>query len=270
MRLQRYDLAAARRLRPPLHRRTFVQGGLGLVTSAVLGGAADSYDLFALPEQQEPGTDPDPEPPPPPAELSYGMGGDQVWALQEQLGASGYWCGAPDGGFGHLTQQAVFAVQKAHGLVRDGVVGPPVGDVPGLLGRGVCGQGLDGAVQRRIGGEVGIHQLDEALGFGVAACRGLADEDGREGRDALPEISPGGLPGGLMVCGDVDDVIGQLEGHAHQLAVLDEGLDRGLGGAGEQRAVLAGRGDQGAGLALKEPQPLSRGCGIHPFGYTFQ
>lgn len=124
MRLQRYDLAAVRRLRPPLHRRTFVQGGLGLVTSAVLGGVADSYDLFALPEPQEPGAAPDPEPPPPPAELSYGMGGEQVWALQEQLGASGYWCGAPDGGFGHLTQQAVFAVQKTHGLVRDGVVGP--------------------------------------------------------------------------------------------------------------------------------------------------
>jgi hypothetical protein len=40
------------------------------------------------------------------------------------LSQLGYWLGAPDGVFGDLTQQAVFALQKAAGLGRDGVVGP--------------------------------------------------------------------------------------------------------------------------------------------------
>lgn len=128
MRLRRFEARDVGRLRLPLRRRTMVQGGLGLVTSAVLGGLSDSYDRYVLadPEPaQPPVAEPPPEPvPAPPAELAFGVGGERVWALQEQLNATGYWCGAPDGGFGHLTQQAVFAVQKAHGLVRDGVVGP--------------------------------------------------------------------------------------------------------------------------------------------------
>lgn len=45
-------------------------------------------------------------------------------ALQERMSDLGYWLGAPDGVFGGLTQQAVFAVQKAAGIGRDGVVGP--------------------------------------------------------------------------------------------------------------------------------------------------
>ena len=113
-------------MRPRVQRRTLVQGGLGLVSGALLGGAPDSLDIFATSRapEQAPEPSPVPDPPPPPAELAYGMGGEAVWALQDQLNASGYWCGAPDGGFGHLTQQAVFAVQKAHGLQRDGIVGP--------------------------------------------------------------------------------------------------------------------------------------------------
>jgi N-acetylmuramoyl-L-alanine amidase len=47
-----------------------------------------------------------------------------VLALQQRLSALGYWLGAPDGDFGALTQQAVFALQKSAGLSRDGVVGP--------------------------------------------------------------------------------------------------------------------------------------------------
>jgi hypothetical protein len=47
-----------------------------------------------------------------------------VLALQERLTALGYWLGTPDGSFGSLTQQAVYALQGAAGLSRDGVVGP--------------------------------------------------------------------------------------------------------------------------------------------------
>jgi peptidoglycan hydrolase-like protein with peptidoglycan-binding domain len=47
-----------------------------------------------------------------------------VLALQQQLSELGYWLGTPDGAFGSLTQQAVWALQKSAGLSRDGVVGP--------------------------------------------------------------------------------------------------------------------------------------------------
>jgi peptidoglycan hydrolase-like protein with peptidoglycan-binding domain len=50
--------------------------------------------------------------------------GAEVLALQQQLAALGYWLGESDGRFGHLTEQAVLALQGAAGLRRDGVVGP--------------------------------------------------------------------------------------------------------------------------------------------------
>lgn len=136
MRLQRYVVPG----RPQLPRRRLLKGGFGLVTGVVLGGLQDSYDIFALreeepppqaapepepPEPEPPAPEPEPEPEPPAQTLlSRGSAGDQVWSLQDQLNAAGYWCGAPDGGFGHLTEQAVFALQKSHGLARDGIVGP--------------------------------------------------------------------------------------------------------------------------------------------------
>ncbi|WP_156533176.1 L,D-transpeptidase family protein, partial [Cellulosimicrobium sp. I38E] len=68
-----------------------------------------------------------PEPPPAPvepAELARGATGERVVALQQRLADLGYFIGAPDGDFGGGTQQAVWALQKAAGLSRDGVVGP--------------------------------------------------------------------------------------------------------------------------------------------------
>jgi len=53
-----------------------------------------------------------------------GDSGPRVLALQQRLTALGYWLGRPDGSFGSLTQQAVWALQKSAGLTRDGVVGP--------------------------------------------------------------------------------------------------------------------------------------------------
>ena len=56
--------------------------------------------------------------------LRYGSRGSSVVTLQKRLSALHYWCGSADGVFGHLTQQAVYAIQKAGGLARDSVVGP--------------------------------------------------------------------------------------------------------------------------------------------------
>jgi hypothetical protein len=46
-----------------------------------------------------------------------------VLALQRRLVALHYWLGTPDGIFGDATEQAVYALQKAAGLARDGIVG---------------------------------------------------------------------------------------------------------------------------------------------------
>ena len=56
--------------------------------------------------------------------LEPGSSGPAVLALQERLSALHYWLGTPDGTFDDSTEQAVYAFQKAAGLVRDGVVGP--------------------------------------------------------------------------------------------------------------------------------------------------
>ncbi|WP_251153505.1 L,D-transpeptidase family protein [Cellulosimicrobium sp. Marseille-Q4280] len=76
------------------------------------------------PEETTPPPAAEPPPPAEPAELERGAEGDRVVALQARLAELGYFIGAPDGDFGPGTQQAVWALQKAAGISRDGVVGP--------------------------------------------------------------------------------------------------------------------------------------------------
>ena len=59
------------------------------------------------------------------ASLKTGSTGPAVLALQQRLAGLGYWVGTPNGSFGDSTQQAVWAVQKAAGLPRTGVVDLP-------------------------------------------------------------------------------------------------------------------------------------------------
>jgi len=63
-------------------------------------------------------------PPPKPTYLSLGSSGPAVLALQVRLSSLGYWLGPDDGVFGDSTQQAVYALQKAARISRDGIVGP--------------------------------------------------------------------------------------------------------------------------------------------------
>jgi N-acetylmuramoyl-L-alanine amidase len=66
-----------------------------------------------------------PPAPSPPADgsLRRGASGPEVEALQRRLQDLGYWIGTVDGHYGGQTQQAVYALQKASGVGRDGVVG---------------------------------------------------------------------------------------------------------------------------------------------------
>jgi len=59
----------------------------------------------------------------PNSEIAMGASGQQVLLLQERLSALGYWLGTPNGSFGDATEQAVFALEKAAGLSRTGIVG---------------------------------------------------------------------------------------------------------------------------------------------------
>jgi hypothetical protein len=59
-----------------------------------------------------------------PPTLAPGASGSAVLALQERLSSLGYWLGTPNGTFGDTTEQAVYALQKAAGLIPDGTVGP--------------------------------------------------------------------------------------------------------------------------------------------------
>ena len=61
--------------------------------------------------------------PPPALTLGPGAHGPAVMALQQRLSALGYWVGTVNGTFGDSTEQAVYALQKAAGVARDGVVG---------------------------------------------------------------------------------------------------------------------------------------------------
>ena len=72
-----------------------------------------------------PGTTPSSTTPPPAQKLKMGMKGPAVVALQKRLTELGYWNASnADGNFGNTTQQAVYALQKAAGIDRDGTVGP--------------------------------------------------------------------------------------------------------------------------------------------------
>lgn len=87
-------------------RRTLLRGGLGTAAGLALTPMVSGTSYAAV------------------RELYRGCVGEDVRALQKTLASKGYWCGSADGDFGELTQQAVWAVQKQNGLVRDGIVGP--------------------------------------------------------------------------------------------------------------------------------------------------
>jgi peptidoglycan hydrolase-like protein with peptidoglycan-binding domain len=70
-------------------------------------------------------------PPPPPVVIpeptvSSGDSGPAVAKLQRELLALGYWVDTTSGSFDDSTQQAVWALEKADNLGRDGVAGPAV------------------------------------------------------------------------------------------------------------------------------------------------
>jgi peptidoglycan hydrolase-like protein with peptidoglycan-binding domain len=112
-----------------------IVAALTLATGCEQGGTEPDPPPVAVPTSSTPSATPSPTPsasrpptapskPAAPAMLRNGDKSAEVKALQDRLTALGYWNGKADGEFGSLTRQAVFALQKAAGLSRDGVVGP--------------------------------------------------------------------------------------------------------------------------------------------------
>ncbi|BCY05066.1 L,D-transpeptidase family protein [Actinoplanes sp. L3-i22] len=85
-------------------------------------GAPESPTASGRPSA--PPSAPGPSPSTPPRKLKVGAKGPDVLAVQQRLTELGYWNGTADGKFGGTTQQAVFALQKAAGIGRDGTIGP--------------------------------------------------------------------------------------------------------------------------------------------------
>jgi peptidoglycan hydrolase-like protein with peptidoglycan-binding domain len=96
----------------------------GPTATPATSSAADPTKPATTPSSSQPATTPTTTPSPAaPPQLKVGAKGAEVTALQQRLTELGYWNGKADGTFGSVTQQAVFALQKAAGLDRDGVVG---------------------------------------------------------------------------------------------------------------------------------------------------
>jgi Putative peptidoglycan binding domain/L,D-transpeptidase catalytic domain len=74
------------------------------------------------PARPAPSATPPSSPPAPAGPLRLGDSGPAVLRLQQRLTDLGYWVGALDGRFGGITQQGVFALQKAAHLTASGRV----------------------------------------------------------------------------------------------------------------------------------------------------
>jgi peptidoglycan hydrolase-like protein with peptidoglycan-binding domain len=88
--------------------------------AATTPAPADSSSPSAAPTAAAPR--PTPTAPASTGPLRVGSSGPAVVHLQQQLTALGYWVGTADGRFGSVTQQAVYALQKAAKLSRSGTV----------------------------------------------------------------------------------------------------------------------------------------------------
>ena len=114
------------------------------------------------------------------------------------------------------------------------------------------GKRLHSGLQRLIGAQVCIQQGANRYSGLVTGGYRTVQQDGRQGRHALAQVGAAGLTTGLAVADNVNHVVSQLERHANQFAVrLDHGDDV-FGSTRKQGAVLAGCGNQGAGLALND------------------
>jgi hypothetical protein len=142
--------------------------------------------------------------------LSLGDSGARVLVLQRRLSYLGYWLGPPNGTFGDSTQQAVYALQKAASVTRDGVVGP--------VTRAALSRGVRAKPRKIAGYVVEINLSDDLLmivrngnlvrAFNTSTGGGYTYVDG--GVTALAKTPRGVYRVYREVDGLVTDSLGQL------------------------------------------------------------
>ena len=108
-------------------------GGGGLLTALTITAGPAAADTEWEKHRDKATTRPAPNPNAIRPVLKLGASGAYVKAAQDRLNALRYWCGTADGNFGHLTQQAVWALQKANSVTRSGTIDATAWD---LLDRG--------------------------------------------------------------------------------------------------------------------------------------
>ena len=139
-----------------------------------------------------------------PAELlGPGDSGPQVLALQQRLTSLGYWLGTPNGTFGDSTEQAVFALQKAAGLSRDGIVGPKTENAllagivphPRETSGAVIEVDLTDDLLMFVTNGTLEDVLNTSTGGGYTYTRTTGDRYSQHSGRAVPDLSPGRWPG---------------------------------------------------------------------------
>jgi peptidoglycan hydrolase-like protein with peptidoglycan-binding domain len=101
----------------------------GCTSTATAGTAQPATSSSASPAASgapspSPSASPSASPTPFTGTLKVGSTGEPVRQLQQRLAELGYWNGTADGKFGTLTEQAVWALQKAAGLAPSGATTP--------------------------------------------------------------------------------------------------------------------------------------------------
>jgi len=131
-------------------------------------------------------------------------------ALQQRLASLGYWLGTPGGRFSDSTEQAVYALQKAAHLTRDGIVGPVTEaaltweTVPHP--RSTSGSAIEVDLQDDLLMFVNDGKLDAVLNTSTGGGYTYTDE----GNTAVADTPTGFFHVHRQVDGMVTDVLGQL------------------------------------------------------------
>ncbi|ELT43441.1 s-adenosylmethionine decarboxylase [Arthrobacter nitrophenolicus] len=151
----------------------------------------------------------------------------------------------------------------------DRLVGPFPGHHPGLGRHGVRAQPGHGLGQRLVRAQVPVHQLEKFDGGLVAVLGSLPQEQHGQGGHTFAEVRSGRFAGLDLDPGDVDDIVGELEGHAHLLAVFHQhGFVGGIG-LGKDGAELAGRRNQRTGLVSDHREVVLHRVLVRPRAHGF-
>ncbi len=132
-----------------------------------------------------------------------------------------------------------------HDTFRQGLQGgnrlvrPITGNLPGLRGDGVFAQAGHGFSQGRVGRQIAVHQFQQRNSRGITGCGIAAKQQHGQRGHTLAEVGTRGLAGLDLHSGDIDDVVGKLEGNADLFAVFNQHVLERLISTREDRTELA-------------------------------